>query len=260
MRPSPQAEPAPVAAPPAAIRLAGVRKEYRLGARTVAALRGVDLTIPCGGHAAIMGPSGSGKSTLLQLVAGLDWPDEGTVEVAGAAIHRMRESDLVRYRRTGVGVIFQQFNLLPALDALANVCLPGVLDGRDSKWTRERALSLLEELGVADRAHHRPDALSGGEQQRVAIARALLFEPPVLLADEPTGSLDSQSGARLFDLLGELTARRGSTLLLVTHEPLAASRCDTIHVLRDGAVAGSFNTDGMDPSDLAERAARLGRA
>jgi putative ABC transport system ATP-binding protein len=242
-----------------AILVRGVHKAYRTSAHTVEALRGIDLSIQEPGFYAIMGASGSGKSTLLHLLAGLDRPDTGTVEVAGAAVHIMSERDLTLYRRRRIGIIFQQFNLIPTLTALDNVTLPGVLDGQPAKALEERGNALLELLGLSDRADHRPDALSGGEQQRVAIARALLFEPRVLLADEPTGNLDSATSDRLWALLNRLAAERNITVLMVTHEPAAAVHCRRVYVMRDGLIAGNFDTEGMDATLLATRAANLGR-
>lgn len=173
------------------------------------ALRGAEMTIEEPGFYAVMGRSGSGKSTLLHLLAGLDRPESGEIIVGGTAVHSLGETDLVRYRRRGVGIVFQQFNLIPTLDALGNVMLPGLLDGMAERDVRERARALLHELNLADRSAHRPDTLSGGEQQRVAIARALLLDPPVVLADEPTGSLDSTTSAALWKLLEQTAQRRG---------------------------------------------------
>jgi putative ABC transport system ATP-binding protein len=245
---------------PLAIEVRGVVKRYRLGGREVEALRGLDLSIKGPGFIGVMGASGSGKSTLLHLLAGLDRPDAGSLEVAGVRVDELPESELTLYRRRRVGVVFQQFNLLPTLTALENVTLPGVLDGRERRELLARGESLLEELGLADRRHHRPDALSGGEQQRVAIARALLFEPPVLLADEPTGNLDSRTSERLWSVIEGIAATRSLLLLIVTHEPAAAAHCREVHVLRDGRVAGSFDVDGVPASELALRAAELGRS
>jgi len=242
------------------VQLQGVHRRYRQGSRHVHALRGVDLQIQGPGFHAIMGPSGSGKSTLLHLLAGLDAPDEGRVVVGGADLSCMSESQRTLHRRRGSGVVFQGFNLLPTLDAIENVTLPATLDGRTHAEVAPRAADLLRELGLGDRMDHRPDALSGGEQQRVAIARALLQEPPVLLADEPTGNLDSQSSDRLWRLLAEIAARRSVLVLMVTHEPLAAVHCQRVHVLRDGRVAGAIDVDAMDPSQLALRVADTLRA
>lgn len=254
------------------VRVSGLRKRYRVGGRDVDALRGLDLAVQGTGFVAVMGPSGSGKSTFLHLVAGLDRADGGEIEVAGSRVDRMSEAELTLYRRRSIGVVFQQFNLLPTLTALENVMLPGVLDGLDRGPLEDRARSLLGDLGLAERSHHRPEALSGGEQQRVAIARALLFEPRVLLADEPTGNLDSTTGERLWELLERLVEARRILVLMVTHEPAAAAHCRSVHVLRDGQLAGSFDVDAIRSSndggashrdvasELALRAAELGRA
>ncbi|MFO0829021.1 MAG: ABC transporter ATP-binding protein [Phycisphaerales bacterium] len=243
-----------------AVDVRGLQKRYMLGGRAVDALRGLDLSVRGPGFVAVMGASGSGKSTLLHLVAGLDRADAGTIDVAGTRVDRLSERALTLYRRRSIGVVFQQFNLLPTLTAIENVILPGVLDGRERDELFARGSKLLGELGLGDRAEHRPEAMSGGEQQRVAIARALLFEPPVLLADEPTGNLDSATSERLWDLLHRVAAERSILVLMVTHEPLAAAHCRAVYVLRDGVLAGSFDVDGCSASELALRAAELGRA
>jgi len=248
----------------ATISVRGVRKTFAaastksLGKR-VEALRGVDLAIHEPGFYAVMGRSGSGKSTLLHLLAGLDRPDAGELIVGRSAVHAMREDQLVLYRRREIGVIFQQFNLLPTLDALANTILPNVLDGRPTKEIEARGREILGELGLQDRLHHRPEALSGGEQQRVAIARALFFAPPVIFADEPTGNLDSASSAALWRLLEETASKRKMIVLMVTHEAVAASHCRQTFVLKDGRVAGAFESHGLDPSQLAHRSSELAR-
>ena len=244
---------------PPIVGVRDVRKSFAQGGRSVAALRGANLVIGEPGFYAVMGRSGSGKSTLLHLLAGLDRPDSGEISVAGARVDAMPERDLVLYRRRTIGIVFQQFNLLPTLDALGNVMLPGVLDGRPREELEPRARELLGELGLADRTHHRPEALSGGEQQRVAIARALLFDPPVVLADEPTGNLDSRSAESLWRLLRALSERRSVTVLMVTHEPAAAAHCRTVFLMRDGTVAETIDTHGIDPTELALRAAEPGR-
>ena len=233
-----------------------VRKSYSLGDRKVEAVRGLDLQIHEPGLIGVMGPSGSGKSTLLHLLGGLDRPDSGRITVGGERIDEMDESALTQYRRRGIGIIFQQFNLLASMTALENVLLPGILGGQDPASLEDRARSLLNDLGVGPRSQHRPDALSGGEQQRVAIARALLFEPPVVLADEPTGALDSAASDRLWRLLDELSTDRKVLVLMVTHEPAAAAHCRRLFVLRDGRVADQFDTEGMDAGELAHRATR----
>ena len=241
-----------------------VRKTYSSAAargdsRPVEALRGVDLEIQESGFYAVMGRSGSGKSTLLHLLAGLERPDSGELHVGAEAVHEMSESRLVRYRRRVIGVVFQQFNLLPTLDALANTILPGVLDGRPTKENEARGRQVLDELGMGDRLHHRPEALSGGEQQRVAIARALFFAPPVILADEPTGNLDSATSMVLWRLLEATAAKRKMIVLMVTHESIAASHCRKTFVLKDGRVAGEVESHGLDPTQLAHRASELAR-
>ncbi|MHC5028348.1 MAG: ABC transporter ATP-binding protein, partial [Planctomycetota bacterium] len=175
---------------------------------------------------------------------------------AGERIDTMNESQLTAFRRHRIGIIFQQFNLIPTITALDNVTLPAMLAGLPQDERESRGRELLVSLGLPDRMTHRPDALSGGEQQRVAIARALYFEPRVILADEPTGNLDSATGAQLWGLLREITCDRQTTLLLVTHEPDAAVHCDHVFVLRDGLIRGSFDVDGMDASELASCARR----
>jgi len=241
------------------IRCRQVRKTYDLGGRRVEALRGVELSIDEPGFYAVMGPSGCGKSTLLHLLAGLDLPDAGELEVGAQRIDTLGERELTRYRRHGVGIVFQQFNLIATMTARENVELPGLLSGLGDSDLRQKSAGLLTALGVADRADHRPEALSGGEQQRVAIARALLFSPPVLFADEPTGNLDSRASEQLWTLLGRLASERGMTVLMVTHEPAAAAHCKATYFMRDGVIVETLKTDGMDPSDLAAHAQRLGR-
>jgi putative ABC transport system ATP-binding protein len=254
-----------------------VTKSYRLGERRVEALRGVDLTIDTPGFYAIMGASGSGKSTLLHLLGALDAPDAGVLEIGGKRLDGMGDRELTEFRRRGVGIVFQQFNLIPTMTAVENVELPGMLAGEAAKPLRDRAERLLDRLGVADRAGHRPEALSGGEQQRVAIARALLFSPPVLLADEPTGNLDSASSEKLWSLLAEL-GRSGvaageddsgkdvpgesnaTTVIMVTHEPAAAAHCQTTYLLRDGRMSGSISTEHLDAADVAVEYQRLSRS
>ncbi|MSR44117.1 MAG: ABC transporter ATP-binding protein [Phycisphaerales bacterium] len=229
------------------------------GASGVDALRGASLEITDPGFYGVMGRSGSGKSTLLHLLAGLDRPDGGELLVCREPIHEMTDAELVLYRRRTVGIIFQQFNLLPTLDALANTILPGVLDGQPRQQLEARGHALLDELGLSNRAHHRPEALSGGEQQRVAIARALLLSPTVILADEPTGNLDSTSAGALWKLLEETAARHRVIVLMVTHEATAAAHCRRTFVLEDGRVAGDFESHGLNPTELAHRASEFAR-
>jgi len=241
------------------LQLEQVEKTYRQGARTVEALRGVDLAIDQPGFFALMGPSGSGKTTLLHLAAGLDRADAGRVTIAGEDITNLSERKLTAFRRRTVGIVFQQFNLIATLTARQNVELPGVIDGRPAKWTRDRAAELLEQLGITDRADHRPDALSGGEQQRVAIARALLFQPPILFADEPTGALDTANSDRLWRLLADFAQQQQLMVMMVTHEPAAAVHCSEVFVMVDGRCRGQFDVGGADAGDLAARYQQLGR-
>jgi putative ABC transport system ATP-binding protein len=235
------------------IRCVEVSKRYEIGGRRVDALRGLSLAIDAPGFYAIMGQSGSGKSTLLHLLAALDKPDAGTLEVAGRAVHTMGEEEATAYRRGVVGVVFQSFNLIPTLTAVENVELPGLLAGESPGELRGRAEELLTKLGIGDRAEHRPDAMSGGEQQRVAIARSLLLSPPVLLADEPTGNLDSASSEGLWGLLGSVARDFGVTIVMVTHEPAAAAHCAKVFVMRDGKLHGTFDTEGRDAAGIAAR-------
>jgi putative ABC transport system ATP-binding protein len=244
----------------AVIECNDLRKSYRLGARTVEALRGLDLTIAEPGFFGIMGASGSGKSTLLHLLAGLDTSDGGAVSIAGQRLDEMSEKELTRFRRECIGIVFQQFNLIPTMTARQNVELPGMLAGMGRPALRDRSDALLGRLGMAERSDHRPDALSGGEQQRVAVARALLFAPPVLFADEPTGNLDSETSEQLWGLLGDLAEERGMTVVMVTHEPEAAEHCERVYLIRDGVVSGSIETGSLNASDIATEYQRLSRS
>ncbi len=255
--PTPQSDARP-ATP--VVRCRGVRKSYRAGAAEIPALRGVDYEIAAPGFYAIMGQSGSGKSTLLHLLAALDRPDEGSIEIAGEPIDCFSERQATAFRRRRIGIVFQQFNLIPSLTAAENVELPGLLAGADRPWLEARRTELLEMLSLTEKARRRPDALSGGEQQRVAIARALLFSPPILLADEPTGNLDSTSSERLWTLLADLADRGGLTIVMVTHEPAAAAHCRRVAVLQDGRVLGEFDTGGLDAGGLAARYQQCVRA
>jgi putative ABC transport system ATP-binding protein len=213
-------------------------KVYRRGRTEVRALAGVSLRVPRGQFLSVMGPSGSGKSTLLNLLGALDVPSAGQLRIDGRELSRMGDEELSRFRRERLGFIFQFFNLLPTLTALENVLLPGLLSGRPQAQLRARAGELLEAVGLGGRTHHRPDELSGGEMQRVAVARALLSEPAVLLADEPTGNLDSRTGVEVLRLLREATRARGLTVVMVTHDPKAAAVGDRILRLADGRIVG----------------------
>ncbi|KOV01646.1 MULTISPECIES: ABC transporter ATP-binding protein [Streptomyces] len=215
------------------VRLDDVHKEYG----DAKALDGVSLEIHAGDAVAVMGPSGCGKSTLLNMVAGLDRPTSGTVEVQGHDLGKLNETGLALFRRRHVGMVFQFFNLIDDLPALDNVALAAQLTGTPARQARRRALELLDELGVADRRNNYPATLSGGERQRVAVARALMNRPALLLADEPTGALDSRSGEQVMDLLIDLN-QIGQTLLIVTHDPELATRCASRLVeFADGRIA-----------------------
>jgi putative ABC transport system ATP-binding protein len=218
------------------VRARGLSRRFGAGSTVVHALRDVDLDVRAGESLAIVGPSGSGKSTLLHVIGGIEDADAGTLEVAGVTLAAMTDEDRARYRRRTIGFVFQSFNLIPTMTALENVMFPGVLDARAPGPLRERARTLLAEVGLAGREASSPDRLSGGEQQRVALARALVNEPPLVLADEPTGNLDSASGAHVLSLLVRLVAERGTTLLMVTHSEAARARlARTIH-MQDGRV------------------------
>jgi putative ABC transport system ATP-binding protein len=213
-----------------------VRKSYMSGDRDVPALRGVSIEIDGGSFVAIVGPSGCGKSTLLHLCGGMDRPSAGSVILAGEQLETMNDEALTRVRRDRVGFVFQFFNLLPTLTAEENIGLPLLLAGRSPKEARERAHRAAEQVGVTHRLRHLPQQLSGGELQRTAIARAIVHRPQLVVADEPTGNLDSDNGARVLELLRELNEREGLTILLATHAPeLAAAAIRTIH-LRDGLI------------------------
>ena len=215
----------------------GVSKQFD-GARRVTALDRIDLEVGRGEMAAIVGPSGSGKSTLLNLIGGLDRASSGEVELDGAELSRLSDDALTRVRRDKIGFIFQFFNLLPTLSCIENVSLPLHLRGWSRKKTAERAKELLALVKLETRMDHLPDELSGGERQRVAIARALSVYPPVLLADEPTGNLDTATGIEILKLIHDLHARFGATVLVVTHDQSVAESCPrTIHI-RDGRIAG----------------------
>jgi len=222
------------------IRLQNVVKRYE-GKRTVHALRGVSFEVGRGEMVATMGPSGCGKSTLLNIIGGLDRPSEGSVIVDGAELSRLDDNALTRLRREKIGFIFQFFNLLPTLTAIENVALPLHLAGKGKRNSAARAQELLEIVGLADRHDHLPDELSGGEQQRVAMARALALNPPLILADEPTGNLDSESGLQVLALFKKLQSQFNVTVLMVTHDSTAAGFCDRIMRMQDGSLISEAN-------------------
>ena len=232
-------------------------KTVQSGAERLTILSEVDLTVPDGQFVAVVGPSGSGKSTLLGLIAGLDAPTSGEIRVDGEAVTRMGEDALASLRGRKIGFVFQSFHLIPSMTALENVLAPMEIMGRRDAARRARAL--LEDVELTGRAHHYPSQLSGGEQQRVAIARAFANEPSILLADEPTGNLDSRNGRHVFDLMVEMNRRRGATLVLVTHDAELAARADRRISLRDGRVVAdetsAATAEGFG-AELEEEAAR----
>jgi putative ABC transport system ATP-binding protein len=217
------------------IRLSGISRSYDVGGEPVHALVDVTEEIQSGEHLAIMGPSGSGKSTLLHVLGCLDRPDRGTYELDGRDVSRLDETELSLVRRHTIGFVFQFFHLVPRLSAQENVELPMVFAGTPPRERRERALARLRAVGLEPRAKHRPDQLSGGERQRVALARATVLEPKLLLADEPTGNLDTASGRHVLELLEQMNAS-GLTLVVVTHDPAVARRARRVLVLKDGSV------------------------
>jgi putative ABC transport system ATP-binding protein len=228
--------PGPAAATHPALLLDGVRKVYGAPDNPVIALDDVSLTLPAGTFTAIMGPSGSGKSTLLQCAAGLDRPDDGTVHIDGEPLTHDGEAALTKFRRERIGFVFQKFNLLPTLTVLENTLLPQRLAGR--RPDRAAAVEILERVGLGGRLANLPSQLSGGQQQRVAIARALVTRPRVIFADEPTGALDTRSARGVLELLQEAVVRHGQTLVMVTHDPIAASYADSVLFLADGRIVG----------------------
>jgi len=218
------------------IRLQNISRRYEMGSETVHALRDVSLNIDRGEYVAIMGPSGSGKSTLMNLLGCLDTPTTGRYELNGTDVSEMDDNDLADVRNREIGFVFQSFNLLPRSNALHNVELPLIYSGMDSDTRRDRALQALNNVGLSDRVHHKPNELSGGQRQRVAIARALVNSPSILLADEPTGNLDSKTGVEIMALFEDL-AGKGNTILVVTHEEDVARHARRILRIRDGNIA-----------------------
>jgi len=217
------------------IKVENVKKIYRMGDNEVRALDGVSLVIEEGEFLIVMGPSGSGKTTLLHLMGCLDKPTEGEIYIASTPVSKLNDSQLAKIRNKMVGFVFQQFNLLPRLTALENVELPMIYAGVPKSARRKKAKELLELVGLGDRLHHRPTQLSGGQMQRVAIARALANDPMVLLADEPTGNLDSKSGEEILKIFSELN-ERGQTIIIVTHDPEVAKHAGRIVRMRDGKI------------------------
>jgi putative ABC transport system ATP-binding protein len=230
--------------PAAAVEAIELVRRYGAGETAVEALAGVSLAVPRGQFCAVMGPSGSGKSTLLHHLAGLDTPTSGTVVLDGQDLSAMNDDQLTRLRRDHVGFVFQAFNLLPTLSAEENIVLPMALAGR--KPERAWLETVIERVGLADRRHHRPTELSGGQQQRVAVARAILAEPTVLFADEPTGNLDSHSGAEVLGLLREAVDAYEQTIVMVTHDAHAAATADRVVILADGHVVSDIDAPSED--------------
>jgi len=226
-------------------------KRYKLGEHPVNALAGVDFAVERGDFVAIMGPSGSGKSTLLHLLGGLDRPSDGEIALAGLRLSILDDDRATLARRHNVGFVFQFYNLLPTLTAEENITLPLIIDGQNPAKFRERVDSLLKLVGLTDRRHHKPDQLSGGEQQRVAIARALVTQPAIVLADEPTGNLDSKTGTAIMELLRRSRDELRQTIIIVTHDPRAAAYADRVVVLRDGQIHHDIAFDTQQ--DMSQR-------
>jgi putative ABC transport system ATP-binding protein len=238
-----------------ALTVTGLRKTFEAENAPVRALRGIDLTVRTGEFVAVMGPSGCGKSTLLNLVAGLDVPDEGTITVADETVTGRTEDDLARMRRKHMGIVFQFFNLLEGMTVLENVVLPSVIAGSRRKMAETRARDLLDLLGIGDKAAAVPGVLSGGQRQRLAIARALANQPTLLLADEPTGALDSAGGAEIIELLRRLH-QAGQTIILVTHDQAVADAASRIVTMRDGRIETSTITSASTAAGAAPAQAR----
>src|SRR5277367_314431 len=230
-----------------------VTKTFRQGDKPVTALDSIDLEVQQGQFLAIMGASGSGKSTLLHLMAGLARPDSGSVRINGADLAAMPDRQLTIFRRRNIGLVFQSFNLIPTLTAEENIALPLMLEGRNGSVGRGKVEELLESLGLTSRRTHRPDAMSGGEQQRVAIGRALVSDPAVILADEPTGNLDSANSRGVCELLRDLSMIHGKTIVMVTHEPVVGAYAQDVAVIRDGRIVDRFGTNGINGHDLAAK-------
>jgi len=222
-----------------------VTKHFGAG-REIVALDGVSFEVNQGQFLAVMGASGSGKSTLLHLMSGLTHPDDGQIIINGTSLAGLNDAQLTLFRRRNIGLVFQAFNLIPTLTAEENIALPLMLEGKNSTGTQSKVGEMLETLGLSKRRGHRPDAMSGGEQQRVAIGRALVTDPALVLADEPTGNLDSTNSRSVCELLRDLSAIHGKTIVMVTHEPSVAAYAQEVAVLRDGKLVDRFPVNGLD--------------
>jgi lipoprotein-releasing system ATP-binding protein len=231
----------------ALVAASNVKKAFRHMGRTLEVLRGVDLEIGDGEMVGIVGPSGAGKSTLLHCIGTLDLPTSGSIRVAGEEVTKLTGSRLADLRNRTIGFVFQFHHLLPEFNALENVLMPGLVQGRRRREIEPKARALLEEVGLKDRLLHRPGELSGGEQQRVALARALLLEPKLLLADEPTGNLDSATSGQIHDLFFEINRQRGTTIVIVTHNPALAASMPRVVTLRDGRVESDLTRERVVP-------------
>jgi putative ABC transport system ATP-binding protein len=233
------------------IHIHNITKVYRRGDQELHVLKDLTLSVQKGDFVAIIGPSGSGKSTLMNMIGLLDAPTSGTYSLDGVATEKMSDNQLAQLRNQKIGFIFQQFNLLPRLNAIENVELPMIYAGLTKKERRERAHKMLEMLGMAERGHHKPSELSGGQQQRVAIARALAISPSLILADEPTGALDSKTGEEVLELVMKLN-EEGNTIVLITHDPLIASHAKRVVALRDGMIVSDHRNDTSPVKTLQE--------
>lgn len=242
----------------AVLEAQGIRKTYQMGEVTVDALDEVDFRVQKGEFVAVMGPSGSGKSTLLYLLGGLDHPSAGNIILAGQQLADLNDDEITLVRRRNIGFIFQFYNLIPTLSAEENISLPLLIDGRNVDTYRDHIGELINLVGLGERRDHKPDQLSGGQQQRVAIARALVTDPDIVLGDEPTGNLDSKTGAEILELLRRSCDQLGQTIVMVTHDPKAAGYADRIVFLKDGRMVDELHLDGNgDTGEILRRFARL---
>jgi putative ABC transport system ATP-binding protein len=246
---------APAADSAPAVLVRGLTKTYESGETSVDALKGIDLTIQRGEFVAVMGPSGSGKSTLMHILGALESSTSGEVEIAGVSLAGLDDKRLTLLRRDSVGFIFQFFNLLSTMTAEENVMLPSLIAGERASKLHDRAIELLDLVGLSERRNHLPSQLSGGEQQRVSVARSLMRDPDLLLADEPTGNLDTKNGAAVLDMLRDVQSKAGHTILMVTHDAAAASRATRVIFLRDGKLAGEV--PGGDSTLINDTIAKL---